>query len=77
MSTSTVLPPALISFRGLADVLNRSLASLARDDALGRIPRGVRIGGSRRWDPLEIQRWIDAGCPHRAEWEASKRQGRK
>jgi predicted DNA-binding transcriptional regulator AlpA len=73
MSTASASPGALLSLRQLGAYLNRSVASLHRDLAAGRLPRGVRIGRSRRWSPQEIDAWLAAGCPPAAEWEARRR----
>ena len=62
----------LLDIRGLSELLNRSVASLHRDDAAGRIPAGLKIGGSKRWRYNEIIDWINAGCPSRMEWESRK-----
>jgi predicted DNA-binding transcriptional regulator AlpA len=62
--------PLLIDIGGLAKLLARSVPSLHRDDAAGRLPAAVRIGGSKRWRYSEIVRWVEAGCPPRAEWSA-------
>src|SRR5262249_31742768 len=62
--------PLLIDIAGLAKLLARSVPSLHRDDAAGRLPAAVRIGGSKRWLYSEIVRWVEAGCPARAEWSA-------
>lgn len=53
----------LIDIQELATMLNRSVASLERDPAAGRLPPPVRLGGSRRWRRAEIVAWVDAGCP--------------
>jgi hypothetical protein len=55
---------------GLSRLLARSKASLARDDAAGRIPAGLKIGSSKRWRYSEIVAWVQAGCPDRRTWEA-------
>src|SRR5262245_29168424 len=62
--------PALIllSVRDLARLLGRSGPSLRRDDAAGRLPRPVRIGGSKKWRGGEILAWVVAGCPGRDDW---------
>jgi len=57
---------------GLAVLLARSVPSLHRDDAAGRLPAALRIGGSKRWRYAEIAAWVEAGCPPRAEWSAVK-----
>ncbi len=60
--------PLLIDIRALAVLLDRSEASLERDQAAGRLPAPVWLGGSRKWRRAEIERWVDAGCPSQAEW---------
>jgi predicted DNA-binding transcriptional regulator AlpA len=73
------LPPLLVDINGLAELLARSVASLHRDDAAGRIPRGLKLGASKRWNFSEIVAWVEAGCPSRQEWEArrtAQRNGR-
>jgi predicted DNA-binding transcriptional regulator AlpA len=59
-----------VDITGLSDLLQRSPASLYRDDAAGRLPAGLKIGGSKRWRYSEIVAWVEAGCPCRREWEA-------
>jgi predicted DNA-binding transcriptional regulator AlpA len=58
----------LLSVRDLARLLGRSVPSLDRDDAAGRLPAPVRIGGSKKWRRAEIVAWVAAGCPDRASW---------
>jgi hypothetical protein len=69
--------PLLVDINGLSALLARSVASLHRDDASGRIPAGVRIGSSKRWRVDEVRAWVDAGCLKRAEWNAPRASGRK
>jgi len=64
------LSPLLLDIRDLAKLLSRSVGSLWRDDAAGRLPRAVRIGSSKRWRFDEIREWVSAGCPSRSDWEA-------
>ena len=61
-STAGVLP-LLIDIRKLAVLLNRSVASQERDQSAGRLPKPVRLGGSRQWRRAEIVAWVEAGCP--------------
>lgn len=61
-----------IDFRGLGAMLDRSIPSLHRDDSAGRLPKGIRIGRSRKWLRSEIMAWLEAGCPPRDEWERAK-----
>ena len=67
----TTLSALLITIRQLAQLLNRSVGSLERDQATGRLPKPVRIGGSRQWRRAEIEAWVLAGCPHQDDWEAA------
>ena len=69
-AASSDLSPLLLDIRGLAKLLSRSVGSLWRDDAAGRLPRAVRIGSSKRWRLDEIRDWVSAGCPSRTDWEA-------
>lgn len=62
----------LIDIRQLAALLSRSVASLERDQAAGRLPAPVRVGGSKRWRRAEIEAWVAAGCPARAAWDARR-----
>jgi predicted DNA-binding transcriptional regulator AlpA len=64
--------PLLIDRKGLARLLCRSIASLDRDAAAGRLPCPLRIGGSLRWKLSDIREWLDAGAPSGAEWNARK-----
>lgn len=62
----------LIDIRTLSALLDRSIAALERDATAGRLPRAVRLGGSRKWVRAEIEEWVATGCPVRAEWDASR-----
>src|SRR5438093_1023495 len=70
----------LVDIRGLSVMLSRSVASLHRDDAAGRLPAGLRLGGSKRWRKSEITEWVAAGMPDRRTWtamrEAAAQRGR-
>jgi predicted DNA-binding transcriptional regulator AlpA len=68
--TAVRLVPLLIDIKELAVLLSRSVPSLHRDDAAGRLPAALRISGSKRWRYSEIVAWVEGGCPHRAEWQA-------
>lgn len=63
----------LIDIAVLAVLLDRSVASLERDQAAGRLPAPLRLGGSKKWRRSEIESWVAAGCPTRAEWEELRR----
>ena len=57
--------PLLIDIRQLAALLGRSVPSLERDQAAGRLPAPLRIGGSKKWRRADIETWVAAGCPTR------------
>ncbi len=65
-------PPATFRRHTLAEYLDRSIQALDRDNALGRIPRGFKLGGTLFWLRSEIEAWLQAGAPPRVEWEARK-----
>jgi len=56
----------------LAKKLGVSLRHIRRLDSVGKMPKGVRLGGAVRWLASEINEWLEAGAPDRAEWEARK-----
>jgi predicted DNA-binding transcriptional regulator AlpA len=71
MTTAPAVPsPLLIDIRDLAGLLSRSVPSLERDQAAGRLPDPVRIGRSKFWRKAEVEAWVAAGCPDRARWAA-------
>jgi predicted DNA-binding transcriptional regulator AlpA len=62
--------PLLNNAREAARLCGRSLRTWRTWDALGLIPRPVRIGRNTLWRADELREWIAAGCPRRTEWEA-------
>jgi predicted DNA-binding transcriptional regulator AlpA len=58
--------PLLVDIKGLSKLLQRSVASLHRDEAEGRLPAGIKIGRSKRWRVAEIKAWVEAGAPSQA-----------
>jgi predicted DNA-binding transcriptional regulator AlpA len=65
----------LIDIRQVAVLLARSVTSLERDQAAGRLPAPLYVGGSRRWRRAEIRAWVAAGCPDRARWDEIRGAG--
>jgi hypothetical protein len=68
-----------VGIAGLSQLLDRSVASLHRDDAACRLPAGLKLGASKRWRYLEIVAWVEAGMPDRKTWQAmqANRNGMK
>jgi predicted DNA-binding transcriptional regulator AlpA len=64
------LAPLAVDIRGLAALLQRSVASLHRDRAAGRLPPPVKIGGSVRWRIRDIALWLELACPPADEFAA-------
>jgi hypothetical protein len=62
-----------VDFSGLAMLLCRSVASLYRDRAAGRLGvEPVKLCGSVRFSVEEVRQWVKAGCPTRRDWQAIK-----
>jgi len=59
----------LVSAAELARMLSTSVRTIRRLDSAGKLPRGIRLGGLKRWRQDEIEAWIAASCPLRAEWK--------
>jgi len=68
-------PSLLISAPTLGRLLNVSEATLWRWDSGGRLPRGIKLGGVKRWSRAEILAWVEHGCPARKDWENIKTAG--
>lgn len=64
------MPVIALDAPQLAEVLGLSVRTVRRLDALGKLPRPVRIGGAVRWRREEIDQWLGAGCPDRQTWES-------
>jgi predicted DNA-binding transcriptional regulator AlpA len=64
--------PLLLPARQVAFLLGKSLRTVRTWDALGLIPRPMRIGRSTLWCLEELRAWVNAGCPCRSEWNARK-----
>lgn len=71
--SKTGIVPILVGYPDLRVILGRSIGSLYRDRALGRLPQPVALGGSTKWIRDEIMAWIEAGCPCQKDWEAMKK----
>jgi hypothetical protein len=63
----------LVDFAGLSRLLGRSVASLYRDRAAGRLGvEPIRLGAAVRFRVEEVRAWVAAGCPPREQWRAIK-----
>ena len=60
----------LLDAEGLAAELRTSKATVWRWDASGKLPKPLRLtGGTTRWRRVDIEKWIDLGCPNRTEFD--------
>lgn len=61
----------LLDARQTAKMLGLGESTFHRHRALGLIgPQPIKLGGSVRWDALELEKWIDAACPDASAWKA-------
>ncbi len=60
----------VVDARRLAKLLNSSVRTIRTWDAAGKLPVPLRIGGSVLWRVEEINAWLTAGAPNRAQWIA-------
>ena len=67
----------LVDVKTAASLLNVSPRTLFRLNDLQAIPEPVRFGRLVRWQLAEILEWLDAGCPSRKHWSASKSVSQK
>lgn len=64
MIQNIVPPPTrhLLDAKQLASKLGCSWRTVYRMADAGQIPFGIKIGALRRWDAIEIDRWIAEGA---------------
>lgn len=62
----------LVSAKDASQLCGKSLRTWRSWDSAGRIPRPVRIGRATLWRVDELRAWVEAGCPSRKEWEATR-----
>ncbi|HEV7223776.1 MAG TPA: hypothetical protein VGN42_13805 [Pirellulales bacterium] len=62
-------PPLSHAAAEFARELRTSVKAIRRLDQSGRLPRGIKVGHSRRWPRETIVRWIAVGRMRRTEWE--------
>ena len=63
-------PALLLSAKDSAMLCGVSERTWRTWDAGGRVPQAVEIGRSKFWRRVELEQWIDHGCPDRAAWQA-------
>ena len=69
----------LMTVKDVAARLKISARQVWKLRASGRLPESLRVSRSVRWREVDITRWVELGCPSRAEFEAragDRRAGR-
>jgi excisionase family DNA binding protein len=62
----TASPPApapTLDVHGVADLLICSERHVYRLVDAGRIPAPAKLGALNRWPRIQIEKWIEQGCP--------------
>jgi predicted DNA-binding transcriptional regulator AlpA len=62
-NTNTAPAARLITADAAARKTGMSKRSWLRLCDAGGAPAGVKLGHLRRWDTVELDRWINNGCP--------------
>jgi predicted DNA-binding transcriptional regulator AlpA len=62
--------PLLIGDREAAALVGVSRAHWHRLRAAGKLPPSIRLGRKVLWRRVEIELWIQAGCPDAKSWAA-------
>lgn len=75
-TTSGVPTSALYCSSDLARLLGLSERTVWRLDSAGNLPQPIRLGRSVRWRVVEIQAWLEQGCPSRQVWNSTIRKGK-
>lgn len=71
------LPPPserrLITTKQAAALISLGISTFHRHRAAGKIgPSPIKLGKATRWDRVEFDKWIDAGCPDAKSWKSIK-----
>ncbi len=57
----------LLSATQAANLCGISVRQWWRWDSSGKIPRAVMIGCTKRWRRIELEKWVEEGCPSRTQ----------
>jgi predicted DNA-binding transcriptional regulator AlpA len=63
MTTLTSEPSRLLTVKDVARTLKTCTRTIRRWSAKGLMPPPRRVKRSVRWCAMEIQAWLDRGCP--------------
>jgi len=63
-SASTAPAPVrLLTIGEVADLLKLSIRTIRRLADSGKMPRPVKVGALIRWKAIDLESWVEAGCP--------------
>ena len=68
-NSNPAAPTLLVPAKEAAAMCGRSKRTWWNWNSAGLIPRPVKVGPATLWRVDELRRWVNAGCPRRAEWE--------
>ncbi len=60
-----------------ARLLGISRAHFYRLHSAGQVPLPIHLGNAVRWVRQELEDWLAAGAPSRAQWEAMKKSQKR
>lgn len=63
----------LVSAAMAAKLVSVSKSSWWGYHAAGRCPQAVFLSGRTLWRRAELEKWVEAGCPSRSQWEHDQR----
>ena len=63
LTTPADEPHQLLDVKAVADLLSCSVRHVYRLTDSGKMPARVRLGSLVRWNAVEIQKWVEQGCP--------------
>lgn len=76
-SREIALPePILMSAAAAAAICGLAEPTWWRHHSAEMVPAPIMLGGRTLWDRRELERWIDAKCPPRGDWEAAEKRRR-
>ena len=58
-----IIEPMMLTDKQSAAALNLSVTHFRSLVDSGKIPRGIRLGKSRRWSTEELRMWVSNRCP--------------
>ena len=69
------IEPALLTISQVCEYLNIKRATFYKLNASGKFAP-LQIGLCRKvlYNRTELEKWIQAGCPHRKQWEHQKKE---